>query len=479
MAQRWVVSFTEGTAEQIALLGGKGAGLADMTRLGLPVPPGYTVTTETCRSYLQAGGEPPAKLWDDVHEALGEIEQRTGRRLGDPRRPLLVSVRSGAAISMPGMMDTILNLGLNQETAAGLAELTDERFALDSYRRLIQMFGKIALSVEGDPFEQALSAAKHRAGVAHDHELPPAALRDLVVTFKGIVAAGGATFPDDPKEQLRLAILAVFRSWNTERAVAYRRSHGISDDIGTAANVQAMVFGNMGPDSATGVAFTRDPNSGERRLFGEFLPNAQGEDVVAGTRTPLPLERMAEEPCWQLVHRQLQATADQLEAHYRDMQDIEFTVEQGRLWMLQTRAGKRTAQAAVTIAVAQVGEGLIERATAVRRVEPAQLEQLLHPRVDESRPLEVIATGLPASPGAATGRVVFDEAEARERGEAGEAIILVRIETSADDFPGMERARGILTARGGMPSHAAVVARGMGKPAVTGCAEIEIDEAAG
>jgi pyruvate,orthophosphate dikinase len=479
MRRQWVSLFDEGEAAQRDLLGGKGANLAEMTRLGLPVPPGFTVTTDACRAYLRSGGEVPAGMWDEVRTALADVEARMGRRFGDPSDPLLFSVRSGAKFSMPGMMDTVLDLGLNDELVNGLSARTNARFAYDAYRRLVQMFGKVVLGVEADRFEQALAEAKQRAGKRFDHELSAGELADLVVRFKAIVAEHGKVFPAEPWEQVRQAVVAVFHSWNTPRAKAYRRSNKISEDLGTAVNVQAMVFGNVGPDCASGVAFTRNPNTGARELFGEYLVNAQGEDVVAGIRTPQHVSALAGDPVFASAYRELTEIAARLETHYTDMQDVEFTVERGKLWMLQTRTGKRTAPAAVRIAVDMAQEDLIDRRTAVLRVQPAQLEQLLHPRIDESQPVTAIATGLPASPGAATGLVVLDPSEAKTRGEAGEAVILVRMETSADDFPGMERARGILTAHGGMTSHAAVVARGMGKPAVTGCGAIVIDEAAG
>jgi pyruvate,orthophosphate dikinase len=479
MEQRWTRRFTTGDPNDRDLLGGKGAGLTAMTQLGLPVPPGFVITTDACRAYLANDGEEPAGLWQEVEQELQAIESETGKRIGDPACPLLLSVRSGAKISMPGMMDTILNIGLNDETAAGLAKLANERFALDSYRRLIQMFSRVALGVDTDDFEDALADVRARAGAPDDASLTPDALREVIARYRAILAEHGVTFPDDPHNQIRLAALAVFRSWNTPRAIAYREANQIPDDIGTAAVVQTMVFGNLGDDSGTGVAFTRDPNTGEDGLFGEFLPNAQGEDVVAGIRTPIPIQTMAEHAAWRPAHRQLTHLAEQLETHERDMQDIEFTVEQGQLWLLQTRTGKRTAQAAVTSAVALSREGLIDKQTAVQRVTPENIEQLLHPRLDERSDLRVIATGLPASPGAAIGQVVLDPDEARQRGANGEAVILVRNETAADDFPGMQKAQGLLTARGGMTSHAAVVARGMGKPAVTGCSDLEIDQDAG
>jgi pyruvate,orthophosphate dikinase len=479
MEQRWTRRFTTGDPNDLDLLGGKGAGLAAMSQLGLPVPPGFVITTDACRAYLAHDGEEPIGLWQEVEQALQSIERDTGKRIGDPAGPLLLSVRSGAKISMPGMMDTILNIGLNDATTAGLAKLTNERFALDSYRRLIQMFSRVALGLDTNEFEEALADERKRTGAPDDASLTPNALREVIERYRAILSDRGVTFPDDPRDQIRLAALAVFRSWNTPRAIAYREANQIPDDIGTAAVVQTMVFGNLGDDSGTGVAFTRDPNTGQAGLFGEFLPNAQGEDVVAGIRTPIPITKMAENVHWRPAHRQLTELAEQLETHERDMQDIEFTVEQGRLWLLQTRTGKRTAQAAVTIGVALAREGLIDKQTAIQRVTAENIEHLLHPRLDESADLQVVATGLPASPGAAIGKVVLDPDEARQRGANGEAVILVRNETAADDFPGMQNAQGLLTARGGMTSHAAVVARGMGKPAVTGCADLEIDQDAG
>jgi pyruvate,orthophosphate dikinase len=474
---RWIRLFSEGDATQNQLLGGKGANLAEMTSLGLPIPPGFTVTTEACRTYLATGAVPEG-LWEEVDFGLRQIEQRMGRRFGDPANPLLVSVRSGGAVSMPGMMDTILNVGLNDETTAGLGELLGHRFALDAHRRLIQMFGKVVRDVPAERFDDALSGARLAIGVKSDHELNPDALRRLIASFRDTVRSFGEPVPTSPVEQVRQAILAVFGSWNSERAIEYRRAHRINNAAGTAATVQAMVFGNMGADSGTGVAFTRNPNTGATGLFGEFLANAQGEDVVAGIRTPRPIGEMADDSAFATAAANLQAIADQLETHFADMQDIEFTIEQGQLWILQTRSGKRTAQAAVRIAVELAETGSISREEAIGRVTPHHLELLLHPRLDESRELNVIATGLPASPGAACGKVVLDPKRAKERAEAGEAVLLVREETAAEDFPGMVGAQGILTARGGMTSHAAVVARGMGIPAVTGCSAIEIDERA-
>jgi pyruvate,orthophosphate dikinase len=474
---RWLHLFRDGSAGDRDRLGGKGANLAEMTNLGLPVPPGFTITTRACRAYLTGNGRIPSGLWDEVQDALADVERRTGRRFGDPACPLLLSVRSGARDSMPGMMDTVLNIGLTESTLPGLAALYDERLALDCARRLQQMFGTVVLGLPSREYDALL--AETVGADANLARLDLSTRRDLLAAFAAIPARHGLAVPDDPLTQLQEAITAVFASWNTPRAVAYRRSQGIADDLGTAVTVQAMVFGNVGADSATGVAFTRDPNTGARGVFGEVLVDAQGEDVVAGIRTPQPIAAMAGEPRLRPAYEELLAIAELLERHFRDMQDLEFTVERGKLWLLQTRTGKRTARAAIRIAIDQTHEGLIDRATAVRRIEPVQLERQLHPHLDDSRPLPVLATGLPASPGAAGGRVVFDPNEARLRGEQGEAVILVRRETSADDFPGMERAQGILTARGGMTSHAAVVARGIGKPAVTGCAEIEVDETAG
>ena len=471
---RWIRLFTEGDATQRELLGGKGANLGEMTKLGLPIPTGFTVTTEACRAYL-ASGTVPEGLWEEVDYGLRTIEEKMDRRFGDEANPLLVSVRSGGAVSMPGMMDTILNVGLNDGTTAGLGELLGHRFALDAHRRLIQMFGKVVRDVPGERFDDALSGARLALGVRSDHELNTDALQRLIARFRDTVRSFGEPVPTDPTEQVRQAILAVFGSWNSERAIAYRAAERIPGDAGTAATVQAMVFGNMGADSGTGVCFTRNPNTGAPGLFGEFLANAQGEDVVAGIRTPRPIAEMADDPAFATAAAQLQAIADQLEAHFAEMQDIEFTIERGQLWILQTRSGKRTAQASVRIAVDLAESGSISREEAVGRVTPHHLELLLHPRLDESREMEVIATGLPASPGAASGKVVLDPKRAKEQADRGEAVLLVREETVAEDFPGMAKAQGILTARGGMTSHAAVVARGMGIPAVTGCSAIEID----
>ena len=473
-----VYGFFEGSGEMRDLLGGKGAGLAEMTRLGLPVPPGFTITTEACRAYTEAG-RLSAGLMESVAEYLEVLEGVTGKRLGDSDNPLLVSVRSGAAVSMPGMMDTVLNLGLNDAAVAGLARRTgDERFAYDSYRRFIQMFGDIVLKIPHERFEEALEILKEERGVEEDPQLEAADLKELVNVYKEIVESeADRPFPEDPAEQLELAIRAVFDSWDNDRAIAYRREFGILDSLGTAVTVQAMVFGNMGEDSATGVAFTRDPSTGEQGIFGEFLLNAQGEDVVAGIRTPRPLEEMME--AMPHAFSELLETMQILEHEYRDMQDVEFTVERDALYMLQTRSGKRTAAAAIKIARDMAEEGFIRKDEALLRIDPGQLEQLLHPRMDPVAEVEVLCTGLGASPGAATGKIVLTAQEAAERGGAGEAVILVRKETDPDDVEGMMRAKGVLTALGGMTSHAAVVARGMGKPAVTGCSALKIDSHAG
>jgi pyruvate, orthophosphate dikinase len=470
--------FSEGSGEMMDLLGGKGTGLAEMTRLGLPVPPGFTITTEACREYTEAG-RLPAGLMESVAQHLKDLEGVTGKRLGDPEDPLLVSVRSGAAVSMPGMMDTVLNLGLNDAAVVGLARRTgDERFAYDSYRRFIQMFGDIVLKIPHERFEEALGTLKERRGVEEDQQLETADLEELVKVYKGIVEArADRPFPQDPEEQLELAIQAVFDSWDNDRTIAYRKEFGIPDYLGTAVTVQAMVFGNMGEDSATGVAFTRDPSTGEQGLFGEFLLSAQGEDVVAGIRTPRPLEEMM--VTMPHAFSQLLKVMQKLENEYRDMQDVEFTVERDKLYMLQTRSGKRTAAAALKIARDMANEGLISHWEAIMRVDPGSLTQVLHPHIDPESEAEVLCEGLPASPGAATGAIVFTADEAEARGEAGEDVILVRRETNPDDVHGMIRARGVLTALGGMTSHAAVVARGLGKPAVTGCKGLKIDPNAG
>jgi len=475
---KYVHAFEEGSKEQKYLLGGKGANLAEMTNLGLPVPPGFTITTDACKAYMGGGDTLPDGLMDEVAKARDALEQKMGKRLGDEADPLLVSVRSGAPFSMPGMMDTVLNLGLNDVSVNGLAKQTDnERFAFDSYRRFVQMFGKIVLDIDGERFEKALEELRHERGVETDPQLSADDLRGLVETFKGIVKVeAGLDFPQDPQEQLRYAIEAVFKSWNGERAKIYRRMESIPDDLGTAVNVQTMVFGNKGDDSGTGVAFTRDPATGEARPYGDFLRNAQGEDVVAGIRVTEPLDAMGK--VFPQPHEQLLATMSTLERHYRDMCDIEFTIEQGRLFILQTRVGKRTAAAALQMAVDMESEGMIDKQEAVLRVQPDQLDQLLHPQFDPKASYTAIAKGLNASPGAAVGRVYFTADDAEAKHEAGEAVILVRPETSPDDLHGMIAAEGILTSRGGLVSHAAVVARGMGTPAVCGAAELDIDVAA-
>jgi pyruvate, orthophosphate dikinase len=478
MGTKWVYLFREGDASMRDLLGGKGAGVAEMTRTGVPVPPGFTITTAACNNYYDSGRRFPDGLWDQTLVALKDIEAQTGKHFGDPANPLLVSVRSGAKFSMPGMMDTVLNLGLNQATRDGLAALTgNPRFAADAYRRFIQLFGKIVLGVEGERFEHEMDVAKGH-GERQDTDLSAEELLAIAEKFKAIIKhETGHDFPEDPNEQLREAIAAVFRSWNGRRAIDYRRINKISDSLGTGVNVQAMVFGNMGDDSATGVAFTRNPSTGDPEIFGEYLVNAQGEDVVAGVRTPQPISKLAE--TMPEVYAQFHTIAKQLEAHYRDVQDVEFTIERGKLWMLQTRNGKRTGAAAVKIAVDLVREGVIDRATAVQRVEPAALDQLLHPMIDPQarKTSHALTVGLPASPGAASGRAVFDPDEAEKLANGGEKVILIRVETAPEDFHGMVAAQAILTARGGMTSHAAVVARGMGKPCVAGAGELRVSYA--
>src|SRR5438270_4529954 len=474
-AQKWVYQFSEGSAKMRDLLGGKGAGAAEMTRAGMPVPPGFTITTEACRAYYSSGGKFPKGLWEQVLPALKTLERKAGKKFGDVKDPLLVSVRSGAKFSMPGMMDTVLNLGLNEDTTKGIATLTkDERFALDARRRFIQMFGKTVKGIEGDKFEHALKLAKGKAGVKNDPDLRPEHLRPLVAEFLRIYKEETRKdFPSDPIEQLRDAIDAVFRSWNTERAKTYRRMERIPDDLGTAVNVQMMVFGNMGNASGTGVAFTRNPITGSKELYGDFLLNAQGEDVVAGVRDTEPISALKGH--MPKVYAQFERYASQLEKHYRDVQDLEFTIERGTLYMLQTRGAKRTGEAAVNIAVAMVKERLITKKEAVARVEPRQLEQLLFPRVDPAAKASPLAKGVPASPGAATGGAVFDADTAVEWGKKGKAVILVRVETNPNDVHGMVEARGILTQTGGTASHAALVARGMGRPCVVGASSIDVD----
>ncbi|MEO6341188.1 MAG: pyruvate, phosphate dikinase [Caulobacteraceae bacterium] len=488
---RWVYSFGGGGADGDAamknILGGKGANLAEMSALGLPVPPGFTITTEACVHFYSNGRAYPAELEAQMQDGLAKVEQLTGKKFGDPGNPLLVSVRSGARASMPGMMDTVLNLGLNDETVAGLAALSgDRRFAFDSYRRFIQMYSNVVLGLEHNLFEEILDDAKDRLYVTVDTKLTADDWEEVVGEYKKAVhQALGKPFPQDPHAQLWGAIGAVFDSWMNDRAKFYRRMHDIPESWGTAVNVQSMVFGNMGETSATGVAFTRNPSTGENRLYGEFLINAQGEDVVAGIRTPQALTKAAREEMGEtslsmeeampVVFAEFKGVVERLERHYRDMQDIEFTVEQGRLFMLQTRNGKRTAKAALKVACDMVGEGVISEKEAVMRVEPSSLDQLLHPAIDPKAERDVFAAGLPASPGAAVGKIVLTSAEAERLGSSGEAVILVREETSPEDIHGMHAAKGVITARGGMTSHAAVVARGMGRPCVSGAGELHID----
>jgi pyruvate, orthophosphate dikinase len=480
--RKWVYLFSEGNAKMRELLGGKGAGVSEMTNAGLPVPPGFTITTEACNAYYDSNEQFPQGMWEQALAALKIVEQKTGKGFGAKNNPLLVSVRSGAKFSMPGMMDTVLNLGINDETVQGLVALTgDERFAYDAYRRFIQMFSKIVLDTDPHEFEHLLEQYKERAHVATDAEIPAADLKQLVVEFKQIAELqSGEPFPTDVHQQLQKAIEAVFSSWNNKRAFDYRNFNKIPHSLGTAVNVQTMVFGNMGTDSGTGVAFTRNPSTGEKVLYGEYLLNAQGEDVVAGIRTPSKISRLQDD--MPHVYEQFQQIAQRLEQHYRDMQDLEFTVEKGQLYMLQTRSAKRNAQAAVKVAVDMVAEGLISEEEAVKRVEPSQVYQLLLPRFDDeekkkaSHEGRLLAKGLNASPGAATGKAVFDADTAAEQGKAGIAVVLVRPETSPDDVHGMLVAKGILTARGGATSHAAVVARGLGLPCVAGTEGIRVNE---
>ena len=475
---KYVYDFSEGDKSMKDLLGGKGANLAEMTKLGLPVPPGFTITTEACRAYLQ-GSVVPESLSTEVTTALRGVEDQMERHLGDPYNPLLVSVRSGAKFSMPGMMETVLNIGLNDQSVVGLAKVSgNERFAWDSYRRLIQMFGKTVLDIDGDLFSDALDALKAERGVTGDTELTAEDLKGLVDTFKGIVKEQtGKDFPQDPRTQMDMGIEAVFRSWNTERARIYRRRERIPHDLGTAVNICTMVFGNMGENSGTGVCFTRDPSSGHSGVYGDYLENAQGEDVVAGIRNTLPLSALKDinKP----VYDELRGIMRKLETHYRDMCDIEFTVERGKLWMLQTRVGKRTAAAAFRIATQLLGEKLITRDEALGRVTGDQLTQLMFPQFDAKAEKELIARGMAASPGAAVGKIAFNNAQAVEAAEKGIKTVLVRRETNPDDLPGMVAAEGVLTARGGKTSHAAVVARGMGKTCVCGAESLVIDAAAG
>ena len=492
--ETWVYAFGGGSADGDAsmrnLLGGKGANLAEMARLGLPVPPGFTISTAVCTAYYELEREYPSTLGPQVDTALADLEKKSGKGFGDPENPLLVSVRSGARASMPGMMDTVLNLGLNEAATAGLAALAGERFAYDSYRRFIQMYSNVVLGMGHDEFEYILDEYKDRQGIDLDTDMTADDWKKIIVLYKEAVEKElGRPFPEDPKEQLWGAISAVFGSWMNDRAITYRKLHDIPTEWGTAVTVQAMVFGNLGETSATGVAFTRDPSNGDPIFYGEYLINAQGEDVVAGIRTPAPISRERAdtlgsedaplEEAMPEVYAQLRDVANTLESHYKDMQDLEFTVENGKLYMLQTRNGKRTAAAALKIAVDMAREGLIAENEAVLRLDPAQLDQLLHPTIAEDARRDVLVTGLPASPGAAVGRVVFDSEEAFQWAEKGEDVILVRVETSPEDIKGMHAARAIVTARGGMTSHAAVVARGMGRPCVCGAGGLQIDGEAG
>ncbi|WP_442603561.1 pyruvate, phosphate dikinase [Paenibacillus sp. KN14-4R] len=472
---RWIMPFEEGNRDLKQLLGGKGANLAEMTRAGLAVPPGFTITTEACRAYYQ-GSNLPEGLLEELQQSMTALEQKKGQRFGDPTAPLLISVRSGSVNSMPGMMDTILNLGLNDETVKGLARLSgNERFALDCYRRFIQMFSNVVFGVESVYFEKILRTLKQERKVDTDQELTAEDLSGLIDAYKNTVKSiAGKVFPQDVQEQLELAVESVFRSWNNNRAVIYRRLHAIPDEQGTAVNIQSMVFGNLGDDCGTGVLFTRNPSTGERKLFGEYLTNAQGEDVVAGVRTPKAIAEMEQE--MPEIYQLLSDTAAQLEAHYRDVQDIEFTIEKNRLYMLQTRNAKRTAQAAIKTAVDFVHEQIITKEEAIERLDTAHLNQLLHPSIDPSIALDVLAVGLPASPGAASGQIVFDADVAEQWSKKQMKVLLVRNETTPEDIHGVIAAQGILTSHGGMTSHAAVVARGMGKPCVCGCEAIEVDD---
>ncbi|MBI2447147.1 MAG: pyruvate, phosphate dikinase [Candidatus Omnitrophica bacterium] len=466
----------EGKADMKNLLGGKGANLAEMINLGIPVPPGFTISTEACIHYYKDGGKYPDGLMEEIEENIKKLEALVNKKFGDEKNPLLVSVRSGAAVSMPGMMDTILNLGLNDKTAKGLiASTKNERFVYDAYRRFLQMFGDVVLGIEHSKFEKILQMSKDKLSIKDDTGLDAKTLKEIVSEYKELIKNElGKDFPDNPKEHLKMAYDAVFNSWNNKRAITYRNIHNIPHTLGTAVNIQAMVFGNMGSTSGTGVCFTRDPSTGEKRFYGEYLINAQGEDVVAGIRTPLPIEHLKKDN--HKIYDELVEIYQKMEKHYRDMQDLEFTIENGKLYLLQTRSGKRTAQSAVKIAVDMVGEGLIDRNTALLRIEPESLEQLLHPTINPKAAVKVIAKGLPASPGAAVGKVIFSSHKAIELGEGGEKIILVRKETSPEDIGGMAEAQGILTSTGGMTSHAAVVGRGMGKCCVVGCTAITVRE---
>ena len=480
MCMRYVYSFNEGSKEMKSLLGGKGANLAEMTKIGLPVPPGFTITTKACNDYYENNKTIKQEIIDQIEEKLSILEKDLNKKLGSEENPLLVSVRSGAVISMPGMMDTILNLGLNDKTVLALAKATDnERFAYDSYRRFIQMFSDVAMEVQKYKFENVLDRYKEENNFKFDTDLTTEHLKAIVEEYKNIYKKEvGEDFPQDPKKQLMLAVEAVFRSWNNPRAIVYRRLNDIDNNLGTAVNIQSMVFGNMGNTSGTGVAFTRDPATGDNKLLGEYLINAQGEDVVAGIRTPQPIDTLKE--AMPEIYKQFIDTVKTLEHHYKDMQDVEFTIEKGRLFFLQTRNGKRTAASAINVAVDFVNEGLITKEEAIMRIEPKQLDQLLHPKFEDKALKEatVLTKGLPASPGAGSGKIYFSAEDAAKASQNGEKVILVRQETSPEDIEGMVCSEGILTARGGMTSHAAVVARGMGKCCVAGCGEIKVDEAA-
>ncbi|MEW6623555.1 MAG: pyruvate, phosphate dikinase [Bacillota bacterium] len=475
MIKKYIYKFCEGNKEMKSLLGGKGANLAEMTNIGLPVPPGMTISTEACRDYYKAGEKFPETLKEQITEHIKLLEEDTGKGFGLRENPLLVSVRSGAAVSMPGMMDTILNLGLNDNTVIGLSELTgSENFAFDCYRRFITMFSDVVLGIEHISFEGILRSYKEKYGVVQDHQLPANALEEIVEEYKALIKVKtGQVFPQDPTEQLIMAVQAVFNSWNNSRAKLYRKLNKIPEHIGTAVNIQSMVFGNMGSTSGTGVAFTRNPSTGVKELYGEYLVNAQGEDVVAGIRTPQPIEKLKKD--MPHAYKRFTDICKLLERHYRDMQDIEFTIEKGKVYILQTRSGKRTAAASVKIAVDMVREGLISKEEAISRIDPSQIDQMLHPTVDPNARINAIAKGLPASPGAASGQIVFDADEAEHLAGQGAKVILVRNETTPDDLHGIICSQGILTARGGMTSHAAVVARGMGKPCVCGCDQLKID----
>jgi len=479
MSDQWVYSFAEADGTNKDLFGGKGANLATMTSLGLPVPPGFTLTTKACLRYFQDGGKLADEIKDGVQEKVAVLETALGRTFGNSAQPLLVSVRSGAKFSMPGMMDTILNLGLNDQTVEGLAKLTtNRRFAMDSYRRFIQTFGEVVLGIPLEEFEKLLVGIREKAGVKFDYEIPAKVLEKLVAQYKEVVKKHtGAGLPQDPMEQLYMAISAVFRSWNTPRAITYRMLNHIPDDLGTACNVQAMVFGNMGDRSGTGVAFSRNPSTGEKKIYGEFLVNAQGEDVVAGIRTPQDIQSLHDVMPEQA--KELFAIIEGLDQHFKDMQDIEFTIEEGKLYILQTRNGKRTGAAALRVAVESFEEGYYDKEEALMRVDPAALDQLLHKQVDPKAEVRPVARGLNASPGAAVGQIVLDPDTAVELAAKGQKLILVRSETTPDDIHGLNVSEGVLTARGGMTSHAAVVARGMGKPCVAGCSELSIDEKTG